>query len=88
MTYRTIVEDARFLSELQGLETNPHRADEIVDGAKWVLSRDPYHGVQLAPRSDVWFLPILLPGSGVSLYYTFDDKTVRFLSIRQRRRDG
>lgn len=81
---RTIVETKQFRKELRRIEPNPVHADELIDGAKWVLSRDPYRGVQLAPRSKVWFLAMDPPKARpVGLYYTFDDDTVHFLSITQ-----
>jgi hypothetical protein len=81
---RTIIEEPRFVFELQALISNAKRADEFVDAAKWVLSRDPSKGRQIG-RSHVWFLPIedvpgILP---VVLYYTFDDDFVNFLSIQE-----
>ena len=81
--YRTVVHEKRFSRELHQIEPNPHRANEITEGAEWVLSREPYAGIQLAPKSPVWFLPIGLPGKKLGLYYTFDDETVYFLSISQ-----
>ena len=49
-----------------------------------MLSRNPYQGVQLEPRSRVWFLAIDPPGKrSVGLYYAFDDDTVHFLSLTQ-----
>lgn len=78
---RTIVHEKRFSRELHRIEPNPHRANEIIEGPEWVLSRNPYEGIQLAPKSPVWFLSIDLPGKKLGLYYTFDHETVYFLSI-------
>jgi len=83
-THRTIVESKQYSRELRQVESNPIAADDIVDGAKWVLARDPYRGEQLGPRSTVWFLAIDPPKARpVGLYYAFDDNSVHFLSITQ-----
>jgi hypothetical protein len=88
---RVIVEEHRFASELAALLLNARRADEFIDGAKWVLSRDPFKGKRIS-TSNVWFLPIAeIPESDenppgilpVVLYYTFDDDYVNFLSIQE-----
>ena len=88
---REIVEEPRFASELAALLPDARRADEFIDGAKWVLIRDPFKGKRIS-ISKVWFLPIaeipetdedppgILP---VILYYTFDDDYVNFLSIQE-----
>lgn len=44
-THRTVVESKQYTKELKRIESNPIAADDLVDGAKWVLSRDPYRGV-------------------------------------------
>ena len=87
---REIVEEPRFAFELAALVPNARRADEFIDGAKWVLSRDPFRGRRIS-TSNVWFLPMeeipqteessgILP---IILYYTFDDDYVSFLSIQE-----
>lgn len=78
---RDIVEESQFLTELQELEPDAVRADDFVDGAKWVLSRHPESGTKIGQL--VWFLPMFRPPSGPSvvLYYTFDADRVFFLSI-------
>jgi hypothetical protein len=88
---REIVEEHRFRDELAVLLPDARRADEFIDGAKWVLSRDPSKGRRIS-KSKVWFLPMaaipstegaqpgILP---IILYYTFDDDYVNFLSIQE-----
>lgn len=82
--HREIVEEHRFTEELAKLIGNARRADEFVDGAVWVLSRDPKSGTPIG-KGPVHFLPV--GGSAiidpVVLYYTFDDERVYFLSIRK-----
>ncbi len=81
---REIVEEHRFSRELKLIIPHAKRADEFIDAAKWVLSRDPYRGKRIG-TSHVWFLPIKeIPNTlPVVLYYTFDDNYVNFLSIQE-----
>jgi hypothetical protein len=80
---REIIEEHRFAFELQALVPRAQRADEFIDGAKWVLSRDPYTGRRIG-SSHVWFLPMKLEDHlPIILYYTFDDDYVNFLSIQE-----
>jgi len=84
-SHRTIIESRQFQRELEEIATDHVDADSLVDGAKWLLARDPYAGVQLEPKSRVWFLAIDPPeAKSVGLYYTFDDDTVHFMSITQQ----
>ena len=62
------------------IEPNVRRADEFLEGAETVLSRQPDSGYQLN-NSKVWFIP----GHTVALalYYTFDENNVYLLSIEK-----
>jgi len=82
--YREILEEAQFASELRAIEKSARRADEFVEGAKWVLSRDPKAGIRMG-KGHVWFYPVATSNSldSVVLYYTFDKDRVYFLSIRK-----
>lgn len=75
---REVVETAQFTDELRELEPNAIRADELFEGAVWVLCRNPEYGTKTGPN--VWFLPML--GGNLVLRYTFDDDHVYFLSIQ------
>jgi hypothetical protein len=75
---REIVESAQFSDELRELEPDAVRADELFEGAVWVLSRNPEYGTKTGPN--VWFLPML--GSDLVIRYTFDENHVYFLSIQ------
>jgi hypothetical protein len=81
---RQIIEEHRFALELQALIPNAKRADEFVDGAKWVLSRDPSSGRRIG-SSHVWYLPMeeIPEHLPIVLYYTFDDERVNLLSIQE-----
>jgi hypothetical protein len=81
--HREVVFEAHFEQSLARLSLDPHHADDIIDGAVWVLSREPYAGTQLGPSSLVWFLSVDLPTDDpIGIYYTFDDSTVYLLSGR------
>jgi hypothetical protein len=81
---REIIEERRFSFELQALIPNAERADEFVDGAKWVLCRNPETGRRIG-NSHVWFLPMeeMPDHLPIVLYYAFDDDCVNFLSIQE-----
>ena len=79
-----IIEASRFRTELQQIVQHAKRADEFINGAKWVLCRNPEAGKRIG-TSHVWFfameeIPGILP---VVLYYTFDEDSVIFLSIQE-----
>jgi len=78
---REIVREPLFEQELMVLKHDAIRADEFTEGAEFVLSRNPEHGKKVA--KNVWFLPMTQPSEGgsLSLYYTFDEHHVFFLSI-------
>jgi hypothetical protein len=80
----TIVEEPRFAGELSALTHDPIRADEFMEGAKWMLAKKPEAGVKLT--EDIWYLPMLL--QNVTLYCRFDENSVYLLSIRSIRSVG
>jgi len=77
---RTIIRTKRFERETARLVPSVRRADEFLEGAETILSRQPEAGFRLE-NLNVWFI------SGytvdVVLYYTFDDDRVYFLSIQK-----
>jgi len=81
---REIIEEHRFAFELQALIPNAKRADELIDGVKWVLRRDPTSGRRIG-NSQVWYIPMeeIPDHLPIVLYYTFDDDYVNFLSIQE-----
>jgi len=82
--HREIVETERFVKELAALEKDSRKADEFVDGAKWVLCRGPRTGVRI-DKGPVWLLPMAVADSAdcAVLYYTFTEDHVYFLSIQK-----
>ena len=81
---RTIIRSHQFEDELKKIEKEAKRADEFVEGAEFVLCREPTIGTQIG-NTHVWFLPVAQSAtvSPVVLYYTFDDDRVIFLSITE-----
>lgn len=80
---RSVVREHDFERDLRRL-LGPDSAatDEFVQAAEWVLSLDPLVGVQVAPGSIVWALPMApVAGRSVTLYYEFDESRVVFLGI-------
>ncbi len=86
----TVVREVRFERELHRLQPNLRRADEFVEGAEWVLARDPKTGYQVREGSPVWCLCINreLSLHPAVIYYTFDESHVYFLSIQVVTRNG
>ena len=74
----SIVEEHAFADELAALMSDPIKADEFLEGAKFTLSRKPRSGTQIG--ENVWFLPMTL--STLALFYKFDEECVYLLSIR------
>jgi hypothetical protein len=77
---RTIIREHRFELEMDYIEPNVRRADEFIEGAERILSRDPEVGCPLE-GSQVWF--ICGHTVDAALYYTFDADHVYFLSIKK-----
>ena len=77
---RTIIRNPRFEQEMAHVEPNVRRADEFLEGAETILSRQPDSGYEL-DNSKVWFIS----GHTVDLilYYTFDENYVYLLSIEK-----
>jgi hypothetical protein len=65
---------------MAAIERDVRRADEFLEGAETILSRQPESGYQLEDSS-VWFVA----GHTVdlALYYAFDEDHVYFLSIQK-----
>lgn len=78
---RQVVREHRFERELRALIRDSREADAFVEGAEFLLARDPVAG-QPTAEPPIWALPMaLIAGEQIVLYYTFDDSTVWLLSI-------
>lgn len=80
---RDIKKTDLFDEQLEDLIPDARRADEFVEGAEWILCRNPWEGSRVGPAASVWFLPMEeAPGLPlVVLYYCFDDHYVWFMCI-------
>jgi hypothetical protein len=80
---RGITETDRFCDELRRMQPDARRADELIDGVKWILGKNPRDGVRAAPESSVWmaFSNEYSSVEPAVVYYTFDAETVFLLSI-------
>ena len=77
---RQVIRERSFERQLRVLIEDAREADDFVEGAEFILARDPKIG---SPVDDgIWFLPMAPVGKvQVALYYTFDDSTVTLLAI-------
>jgi hypothetical protein len=79
---RQVIREHLFEETLSALIPDSRKADDFVQGAEFVLARNPKTGSPLNPGGKVWLLPMSTVGvKQVSLYYTFDDQTVWLLAI-------
>ena len=79
---REIIREHEFEEQLAALISNAEEADKFTLGAEYILAREPRDGVPASPDESVWLLPMSpVRGRQVTLYYTFDETTVVFLSI-------
>jgi len=74
------VRDKRFEDEMRRLSGTVKRADEFLEGAETILSRDPTCGFQ-TDSALVWF--VAGHTVGIVIYYTFDDDNVYLLSAER-----
>ena len=77
---RQVIRERSFERQLRALIEDAREADDFVEGAEFILARDPRIG---SPVDDgIWLLPMAPIGRAqVALYYTFDDSTVTLLAI-------
>ena len=77
---RQVIRERSLERDLRALIQNAREADDFVEGAEFVLARDPEIGSPLG--EGIWFLPMASIGKvQPALYYTFDDSTVTLLAI-------
>lgn len=77
-----IIHEHEFEGQLTALIPNVEQADEFTAAAEDLLSRQPRSGLIASRDGAVWGLPMSpVRGRQVTLYYTFDDRTVTLLSI-------
>jgi hypothetical protein len=77
---RQVIREHSFERELRALVRDERAADDFVEGAEFILARDPQTGSPLG--GGIWFLPMAPIGEKQpAIYYTFDDFTVTLLAI-------
>lgn len=80
---RRVIREHSFESDLGALIQDQREADDFVEGAEYVLARDPTIGSLLYSNGSVWFLPMAPANeSQIVLYYTFDDLHVWLFAIK------
>ena len=78
-----IVREEAFEEELLFLIHDAREADEFVEGAEFILARDPLAGDCIGGEPLLFVMPMApVRGQQVSLFYTFNKLTVFFVSIR------
>jgi len=81
---REVIREPAFEDELHVLiSRNPREADEFIEGAEYILARNPESGIMALDAPPLWFMPMAAAGGKqVTLYYTFDETSVLFVGIR------
>jgi hypothetical protein len=78
-----VVREEAFEEEIAFPITDEREADDFVEGAEYILARDPRAGRHIGGEPDLWFMPMApIRGQQISLLYTFNDLTVFFVGIR------
>jgi hypothetical protein len=81
---REVIREYSFEDELHVLIRDHRAADEFVEGAEFLLARNPELGSMARLDPQIWLMPMApVEGKQVTLYYTFDDTTVILLGIRE-----
>ncbi len=79
---RQVIREHLFEETLSALIPDARRADQFVEAAEFMLAWDPETGSLLDRARNIWFVPMSPVGvKQVSLYYTFNQETVRLLAI-------
>ncbi len=82
MPDRHIKKHARYKAAVDKLSNKLPRAQEVFRGAEWVLARSPEEGIYI---SDIDVFRALLicpePMPSVHIYYAFNDRQIRLLTV-------
>jgi len=85
---RGFIYEPRFEAEAAAIDSDTERMDEAIRYVEEVLKTAPEFGLQTATPA-VWVAPVVFSdgttsgAQAASIFYTFDDERVRFLSIRR-----
>lgn len=76
---------SEFEESLSKLSSDKKIADEFIRGTEYIICQNPTHGIQIAPDSKVWCVPMvdLKDTPTLHIYYTFDEELAYFLSITE-----
>ena len=78
-----VVREEAFEEELLFLIPDEREADDYVEGAEYILARDPRAGDFIGGEPEIWVMPMApIRGQEVGLLYTFNELTVFFVSVR------
>jgi len=81
---RTVTYDPLYDQQLAEIHPDFFRADECLGGLLEVLLKDPTLGYQSRAEPNVWYYPLARDDfPPVTVFYTFDDARLVFLSIRR-----
>ena len=84
---RQILKDPEFERQLSQIDSDPKRADKLLEGLEWLVSRDPESGTRVDPKSSVWAYHSTDNAAGLTpviIYYTFNSHSVILLAIDRR----
>jgi len=85
MKKRKIVRHPEYELAVANIGEEYERSRQFITGAEWSISRSPESDGICIQKYDVW--QASLSGDGFPrhyIYYTFDDTTVKFLTIQRR----
>ncbi len=73
----------KFNAQFELIKSKIRRADEFMEGAKWILERDALRGVTVCENPPVFALGInaMAEKTAISVYYTVSFQNVYLLSI-------
>jgi hypothetical protein len=75
-----IIYDPEYEHERAGFIASYARAHDIIDGLEWRLAHGPTEGYKSA-TDGVWYFPALDYDPTPSIFYSFDDEIIYFLSV-------
>ena len=79
---REIIHEHEFEEQLERLLVNMEEADEFMASAEDLLSYEPTAGRLASEEFGLWSLAMFpIRGKTVTLYYSFDERTVTLVSI-------
>jgi len=80
---KSCVWQPRFEKELSEIEADPKKADELISGIEWVLSRKPKAGLNIIGTSVWYIISRDIPKRRyLVVYYTFTGEKVFLLSVK------